>query len=138
MDKGAGALAQMGSEWQITATGALNVTVLVLFVVAVVGAVLWTWRSLDPAVSRRHRLAITGLRALALAACFGLLAQPSLRLQRFVRTPAHLAVLIDVSGSMTKGGDQSRLATVRVVCHARDRRGVVDSGALPALLVRAK
>ncbi len=105
----------VAEQWQIAATGAQDVTVLLVLAVAIGVGVVWTYRSLDPQLRKSIRLGITALRALALGVCLCLLMQPSLRFRTILNTPAHLAILVDVSGSMNSGGTESRLNAARVL-----------------------
>ncbi len=100
-------------EWQIVATGGLGHVALILLAAAVVAGLIWTWRSLDPGQSARVRAAIMLLRAGALTMAVGLVLQPTLRIRRMKPLPSLLAILVDVSDSMTRNGDASRLAEVK-------------------------
>ena len=100
-------------EWQIAATGGLGHLALILLAAAVIAGLIWTWRSLDPKQSTRVRAAIMLLRAGALTIAVGLVLQPTLRIRRMKPLPSLLAILVDVSDSMTRNGDASRLAEVK-------------------------
>ncbi len=102
-------------EWQINAVGGLDPAVIIVLLLVIVGAVIWTWRAFDPIHPLSARLLITGLRALALLTGLGLLVQPVMRTRQIRDAPTRLAVLVDVSGSMALGGDRSRLSRARQV-----------------------
>jgi len=105
-------------EWQIGLGGGLDLAALIILTVSVVAAVIWTWRSLDPAHKLSFRLTVTVLRAIALVTGLGLILQPSIRFRRFKGAPAELAVLVDASGSMARGGEDSRLVRVKRIAEA--------------------
>ncbi len=98
-------------DWQLTAVGGLDLAAIIILTVGAVGAAIWTWRSLDPAKSMRLRVLITALRSCVLCAALGLLLQPTLRIRHMRHTPARIAALVDVSGSMQLGSP-SRLAGI--------------------------
>ncbi|MCP4604123.1 MAG: hypothetical protein GY847_26975 [Proteobacteria bacterium] len=102
-------------EWQITAVGGLDLSAFILLSFGILAAVMWTWRSLDPAHSFRIRLLITTLRALALFGAFVLLLQPAVHFRKIEDAPTELAILVDGSGSMTRGNDEARLGQVKKI-----------------------
>jgi hypothetical protein len=104
-------------EWQITAMSGLDWAVLVLLISGAAAMLIWTWRSLDPSHSPRSRISITGLRALALVLGFAILLRPTLHLRKLKAAPSKLAVLVDVTGSMTRGGEASRLHSAKRLIH---------------------
>ena len=90
-------------DWQLTAVSGLDeVFILVLCGIAAVTVVL-TFRSLDPVHSLRIRAAVVLFRTLAIVVGFALLLQPTLHVRSLKSEPARLAVLVDTSGSMTRG-----------------------------------
>lgn len=100
-------------EWQITALSNLDLAVLVLLGLAVLGVAVWTWRSLDPAISLRRRIASVTLRVVGLLICFSILLQPTLHRRELKSERARLAILIDSSLSMAQGNRDNRLARVK-------------------------
>ncbi len=110
-------------EWQIAAAGGLGHVALILLAAAVIAGLIWTWRSLDPRRSVRLRAAIILLRAGALTMAVGLVLQPTLRIRRMKPLPSLLTILVDVSDSMTRNGDASRLAEVKRVIPLARRVG---------------
>jgi uncharacterized membrane protein len=60
-------------------------------------------------------LAVCSLRALALIVAMGLLFQPSLHFKRLKNARTKLAILVDVSDSMLRGGTKNRLDKVREI-----------------------
>lgn len=95
--------------WQLVALNNPGPLWFALLVVVALGALLWTWRSLDPGMPLRVRLLITALRALVLGLATVLLLQPALRRRQTVPQPGNLAVLIDISPSMREAGSPPRL-----------------------------
>ncbi len=100
-------------EWQITAVGGLDLSALIIISIGIVGAVIWTWRSLDPTHPFRLRTVITVARALALLTALGLLLQPAIHFRSIQDAPARLAILVDASGSMARRDDHGRLTRVK-------------------------
>ncbi|MCP4674822.1 MAG: VWA domain-containing protein [Deltaproteobacteria bacterium] len=100
-------------EWQITSVGGLDLSALIIISIGVVGAVIWTWRSLDPIHPLRLRAVITIARALALLTALGLLLQPAVHFRSIQDAPGRLAILVDASGSMARRGDRGRLMRAR-------------------------
>ena len=101
------------ADTQLNAAGGIDPFLLSILAAAGIAVVLWTWFTLDPGISKRFRLAVVSLRALALVVLLSFLVQPTLQ-RRILRTlPTRMAVLVDVSGSMTEGGKASRLQNAR-------------------------
>ncbi|MBW2277334.1 MAG: hypothetical protein JRF63_07570 [Deltaproteobacteria bacterium] len=113
MGDGAERIADTVEEWQITAVGGIDPLVLIAVGACAIVAVVWTWRSLDPRITLRRRIAIGVLRAVVLVLALALLLQPTLRFRQFKAAPAHLAILVDGSASMARGDGESRLAAAR-------------------------
>jgi len=110
-------------EWQLTAVGAVDATTLSLLALAGAAVLIWTWRSFDPRLGTRARLALLALRLGILLAAAGLLLQPTSSSREVRAHPSRFAVLVDNSGSMSLG--QSRLDRVRrMIGDARD--GLAD------------
>ena len=104
--------------WQITAAGGLDPSLLVVIVAAALAAVVFTWRSLDPGLGLARRLAITGMRTLVLGVALFILVQPTLRERTVREVQDRVAILVDASGSMTRGGGASRLAAEKRILAA--------------------
>jgi uncharacterized membrane protein len=100
-------------EWQITAVGGFEPLTLLLLAAAAAALLIWTWRSFDPGLPRRHRLAILGLRLGAFLAAVVLLAQPVSSFREVRPHPSRFAVVVDNSGSMALGRPRSRLERAR-------------------------
>lgn len=98
-------------RWQITAVGGLDASALIILSLGVAAGVLWTWWTLDPRHGRRARILLSAIRAAALLVGFGLVLQPTLHTRKLTVRPARLAILVDVSESMTRGA-RSRLGQV--------------------------
>lgn len=99
-------------EWQLTAVGGFDELVIALFAALAVAALVWTWLALDPRLPLRVRAGIAALRAASLGLAVAFLLQPTLRLLRMQPVSPRIAVLIDVSDSMARGGEHSRLSGV--------------------------
>jgi uncharacterized membrane protein len=112
MSSALAAVPRVSEEWQLTAVGGFAELVIALFAALAVAAVVWTWLALDPKMPLRARVGITALRAAALTLAVVFLLQPTLRLLRMQPVPPRIAVLIDVSDSMGRGGEHSRLKEV--------------------------
>jgi hypothetical protein len=105
-------------QWQITAAGGLDPSLLVVIVVTALVAVVFTWRSLDPGLGLARRMGITGMRALALGVALAILVQPTLSERTVREVKDRVAIMVDTSGSMTRGGGSSRLAAAKRVLAA--------------------
>lgn len=101
------------TDWSLTAVGGYDFPAIIILTAAVGALALWTWRSLDPAFPFSKRAAITIIRSLALIMGLVLLLQPSFNIRELQPQTGEFAVLVDVSESMTRGGDRSRLAQVK-------------------------
>ncbi len=112
-----GPLAAAGDhgEWQITMMGGTDRLTLVLLAVAAAVLVAWSWRSFDPRLALRSRLALTALRLAALSTALALLLQPTSSSRDVRAHPSRFAVLVDVSGSMSLGQSRSRLERARPI-----------------------
>jgi len=77
---------------------------IVLLIVLIAAAVLfsiWVYRHTVPEITRRRRVTLIALRALALSVLLFLLFEPVLNLQRGEELPPRTALLVDDSRSMT-------------------------------------
>ncbi|MDJ0765431.1 MAG: vWA domain-containing protein [Myxococcota bacterium] len=96
-------------EWQISAVGGIDIFAIVLLALGCAVAAYWTWRSLDTTHRLSHRVGIMVARVAALAIALGLALQPTVHFRQLEDMPSELAVLVDVSGSMTRGTGDTRL-----------------------------
>ncbi len=121
MDAGAEQLGTHLAEWQVSANGGLDPAILVLVFLGIVGAVIWSWLSLDPIHAVKIRLLIVGLRALALLTGLMLLLQLTVYQRQVDDASSRLAILVDVSDSMVRGREGGRLGHVKKSLTVADR-----------------
>jgi hypothetical protein len=108
---------------------AASVVLLAVLILAAAAFSVYTYRYTVPEITRRRRIVLTTLRALALAMLLFLIFEPILNLRRTRMVPPRVAVLMDDSKSMTiRDGNTERGQAVRALVADRDFLAALDRG----------